>query len=120
MHNTQYEASQKMKNIIRPWLFLLIFSLVGSVVIYQMFYRNESVIEYSSVEDERALLEGQTLEFLLVSKGDPTEIKHLADKDEYLDSYYYHDSHTTYIVNTETGYICSVAKGKHTANCPDY
>lgn len=108
-----------MKNLIRPWLFLLIFSLVAAVVIYQMFYRKESVIEYDSVVDELELLEGQTLEFLLVSKGDPSEVNHLADKDEYFDSYYYEDSHTTYIVNTETGYICSAAIGKHSANCSD-
>ena len=60
---------------------------------------------------------GRTLEFLLASEGDPHYIIHSLPEGEHFDSYYYLESNTTYIVNTETGYICAVAKGRHTATC---
>tara|TARA_R110001583_G_scaffold1583_3_gene12334 strand:+ start:14688 stop:14921 length:234 start_codon:yes stop_codon:yes gene_type:complete len=61
---------------------------------------------------------GQTLEFLLFSEGDPTEIKALSGELHYFDYYYYHCSNITYILNTETGYICNAQIGRFTGSCP--
>jgi hypothetical protein len=60
---------------------------------------------------------GQTLEFLLFSEGEPTEIKSLSGDQYYFDYYYYRCSNSTYIVNTETGYICNASIGKFTGSC---
>lgn len=61
---------------------------------------------------------GRTLEFLLASEGDPNHVIHSLPEGEHFDSYYYLESNTTYIVNTETGEICAVSKGRHKASCP--
>ena len=58
---------------------------------------------------------GQTIEYLLFSEGPPTAIKKLP---ELIESYYYQEADISYSVNTETGHICSLAAGKHTAKCP--
>jgi len=60
---------------------------------------------------------GQTLEFLLMSEGEPTEVIHGSIDGEHFDSYYYRISNTTYIINTETDYVCSEAFGKHVGSC---
>lgn len=60
----------------------------------------------------------QTLEYLLASEGSPTTIKKIPGEYDFIESYYYRASHTTYIVNTETGHICNVSVGKHVGNCP--
>lgn len=60
---------------------------------------------------------GQTLEFLLFSKGEASEIKALSGQDQHLHYYYYSCSNSTYIVNSETGYICNATIGKFTGSC---
>ncbi|WP_413700308.1 hypothetical protein ACLKMH_24335 [Psychromonas sp. KJ10-10] len=60
----------------------------------------------------------QTLEFLLFSEGDPSEIKALSEQDQHLHYYYYACSNSTYIINSETGYICNATIGKFTGSCP--
>tara|TARA_R110002050_G_scaffold9504_1_gene33051 strand:+ start:196761 stop:197138 length:378 start_codon:yes stop_codon:yes gene_type:complete len=73
--------------------------------------------EHNKVQDTPNVQIGQTLEFLLASEGDPSTIVRSAGNDDYLHFYYYHEMNTTYIVNTETGYICDAAMGKLTGNC---
>lgn len=106
-----------MKNLRVLWLLSVILAAVGTVVLWAMLYPDNSAVLQRSVNAEPAVPVGQTVEFLLVSEGEPSEIQRLAGASSHLESYYYLDSHTTYIVNTETGYICSAAMGKHTANC---
>ena len=63
---------------------------------------------------------GQTLEFLLASEGDPDEVIQALPDGEHFSSYYYHQSNTSYIINTETGYICAISIGKHNGVCSPF
>lgn len=93
---------------------MFVFAMAGEVAVSQALYGDD----LDDRRDAPSVQTGQTLEFLLASEGDPTEMKSLAGKDYYLNSYYYRDTNTSYIVNTETGYICDDAMGKHTGYCP--
>lgn len=83
---------------------------------------NRQIINQSALNiiHESSLEVGQTLEFLLASEGDPDDIYHDLPDGEHFSSYYYQQSNTSYIINTETGYICAITKGKHNGTCTPF
>lgn len=114
-----FRESMRSFNWIRFFL-MFVFIMPEGEAFSQARYCDAINCERGKAQDTPNVQIGQTLEFLLASEGDPFEAIPLTGKDSYLHSYYYREANTTYIVNTETGYICDAVIGKHIGNClPD-
>lgn len=91
------------------------------VLLVSMTYSFTSVAneayEYLSEKSISDIKAGQTIEFLLMSEGEPDDVLQSLPDGEHFESYYYRNLNLSFVVNNETGYICGVASGKHQGNC---
>lgn len=102
--------------LFSPKTFVFMFILAFGFTCALAGLANETY-EGLSEKNTSTIKPGQTIEFLLMSEGEPEDIMRSLPEGQQFSSYYYPNLNISFIVNNETGYICGAASGKHNGNC---